>query len=84
MNARTYRFNKGLNKDSTLISALIGATLIAIASGAVSNGALASDTALDPAADVIRMEPIVVSAKRGADEKLDTIVVTASRMARRG
>jgi Rieske Fe-S protein len=80
MNARSFRFNKGLNKDSTLISALIGATLIAIASGAVSNGAFASDTALDPAAETIRMEPIVVTAKRGADVKLDTVVVTASRI----
>ena len=79
MNARTIRFNK----DNTLISALIGATLIAIASGAVSNGAFASDTALDPTAEAIRMEPIVVTAKRGADVKLDTVVVTASRIAPR-
>ncbi len=73
MNAR----NAQLNKDNTLITTLLAATMLTVASGVLANHAPAVTKS-----EVVRMEPIVITAKRGADIKLDTIVVTAPRVSR--
>ncbi|MBL8521491.1 MAG: hypothetical protein JNK75_12610 [Betaproteobacteria bacterium] len=73
MNTRTAQ----LNKDNTLITTLLAATLLSVASGVLANHAPAATKT-----EVVRMEPIVVTAKRGADVKLETIVVTAPRLTR--
>lgn len=66
-----------LNKDNSLITALLAATMLTVASGVLANHAPAVTKT-----EVVHMEPIVVTAKRGADVKFDTIVVTAPRINR--
>ena len=63
------------NKDNVAIATLIAAGLFVLASGLFnSNAAVASQ-----AVAVQKLEPIVVTASRAPDVRLDTIVVTASR-----
>lgn len=81
MNARN--LSSRINKDNTLISTLIAATLIVVASGAASNGAFANHAAEAFPLEMQRMEPIVVTARRGAAVKLETVTITASRISAR-
>ena len=63
------------NKDNVAIATLIAAGLFALASGLFSSNAAVASQAVA----VQKLEPIVVTASRAPDVRLDTIVVTASR-----
>jgi hypothetical protein len=71
-----YRMNP-VSKDSLLCAALISATLLATAGSAVAE--VGTDRA---PLEVQSLDPVVVTARRGADVKLETIVVTAPRLQR--
>ena len=64
------------NKDNIATVALVTITLFALASGVFNSNAA---EAARPANAVQKMAPIVVTASRSADLKLDTIYVVASR-----
>lgn len=64
------------NKDNIATSALVAITLLALMSGVFNSSPAQANR---PADAVQKMDPIVVTALRGADIKLDTIVVTTSR-----
>lgn len=64
------------NKDNIATATLVAVTLFALASGLFNSNTAEAARATNA---VQKMAPIVVTASRGADFKLDTIYVTASR-----
>ena len=68
------------NKDNIATAALVAVSLFALASGVFTSSPAAANHETDLA--VQQLEAIVVTASRGPDATLDTIVVTAPRKLR--
>jgi hypothetical protein len=66
------------NQDTFATTTLLAAAIFAVAGGAFANSVSAKAAPME----IQRLEAVVVTAKRMADVKLDTIVVTAPRLIR--
>ncbi|MEO8101124.1 MAG: hypothetical protein ABI790_01270 [Betaproteobacteria bacterium] len=76
-----FTLNIRSNKDNIASATILAVCLFALASGALTSSPAAANHATEVAVQVL--DPIVVTASRGPDATLDTIVVSASRKTQR-